>query len=76
MLGGGREKNMTHKRKRWIASWLTALPLVALGLHVYADVGVGDQAPMFESFNEDMQPVDMSDFIDGRPLVLAVGSAS
>ncbi len=41
-----------------------------------ADVVVNDDAPMFASFDEKMNPVDMRDLITGRPLVLAVGSAS
>ena len=41
-----------------------------------AEVGVGERAPLFVSLDENMQEVDMADFIDGRPLVLAVGSAS
>jgi hypothetical protein len=42
----------------------------------YADVGVGDTAPLFDTVNEDMDPVSMAELIDGRPLVLAVGSAT
>lgn len=34
------------------------------------------EAVLFDSVNEQMQPVSMADMIDGRPLVLAVGSAS
>jgi hypothetical protein len=41
-----------------------------------ADVGVGDEAPLYATYDENMNPVDMADLIDGRPLVLAVGSAS
>ena len=41
-----------------------------------AAVGVGDDGPMYASLDENMQPTDMADFIDGRPLVLIVGSAS
>jgi hypothetical protein len=36
----------------------------------------GEKAQLFSSVNEDLQPVDMKQLIDGRPLVLAVGSAS
>ncbi len=42
----------------------------------HADVGVGDEAPLFQTINENLEPVDMENMIDGRPLVLAVGSAS
>lgn len=41
-----------------------------------ADVAVGDDAPLFASVDEHMSPVDMADLIVGRPLVMAVGSAS
>ena len=36
----------------------------------------GEKARLFKSVNEDLQPVEMQALIDGRPLVLAVGSAS
>jgi hypothetical protein len=41
-----------------------------------AGSSVGDPAPMFISFNEVGELVDMADLIDGRPLVLATGSCS
>ena len=34
------------------------------------------EAILFDSINERNEPVSMADMIDGRPLVLAVGSAS
>ena len=43
---------------------------------VEAKVRKGDKAPMFKSIDENHQPVDMKDLINGKPLVLAVGSAS
>jgi hypothetical protein len=55
---------------------LSAAAALLLGSTALAEVGVGDDAPMFETFNEDMQPIDMADYIDGRPLALCVGSAS
>lgn len=55
---------------------LGSLGLVMASAAAYADVGVGDAAPMFQTINENLDPVDMDDLIDGRPLVLAVGSAS
>jgi hypothetical protein len=33
-------------------------------------------APLFATVDENMQPIDMADLIDGKPLVLTVGSAS
>ncbi len=46
------------------------------GGQVEAAIHPGEQAPLFSSVNENLQPVDMADTIKGRPLVLAVGSAS
>ena len=34
------------------------------------------QAPLFDSIDENLNPVSMADLIDGRPLVLAVGSCT
>lgn len=39
-------------------------------------VGDDELAPLFETVDENMQPIDMADLIDGKPLVLTVGSAS
>jgi len=35
-----------------------------------------EPAPLFRTVDENMQPIDMADLIDGKPLVLTVGSAS
>lgn len=66
------------KSKRLGSLRLTGMGLVVLGLagQAAADVGVGDAAPLFASIDENLQPVDMADLIQERPLVLAVGSAS
>jgi hypothetical protein len=37
---------------------------------------VGSPAPLFDSVNENLEPVSMADMIDGRPLVLLVGSCT
>ena len=34
------------------------------------------EAPLFDSIDENLNPVSMTDMIDGRPLVLAVSSCS
>jgi len=34
------------------------------------------QAPLFDSVDENMNPVSMADMINGRPLVLAVRSCT
>ena len=34
------------------------------------------QAPLFDSVDENLNPVSMADFIDGRPLVLGCGTCS
>jgi len=52
------------------------LMTLGIGGSARADVAVGDDAPLFESVDEHMNPVDMADLVVGRPLVLAVGSAS
>ena len=41
-----------------------------------ADLKVGQKAKLFQSVDENLQHVDMADLIDGRPLVLVVGSCS
>ena len=41
-----------------------------------ADLKEGQQAKLFKSIDENLKHVDMADLIDGRPLVLAVGSCS
>jgi len=39
-------------------------------------VNVGDVGPLFQTMDENMQPVDMAALIVDRPLVIVVGSAS
>jgi hypothetical protein len=41
-----------------------------------ADLKEGDQALLFTSVDENLDPVDMRDMTEGRPLVLVVGSCS
>jgi hypothetical protein len=53
-----------------------SLPLLLAGAPASAQVWIGDEAPLYQSTDENLQPVDMADLIDGRPLVIAVGSAS
>ncbi len=66
----------SHSQAGLVAG-VTGLMLVAgAALPARADVGVGDQAPLFQTLDENMQPVDMLDLTDGRPLVISVGSAS
>jgi len=43
---------------------------------VQEDIGLYQEAQLFKSLDEDLQPVDMQDLIDGRPLVLVVGSCT
>lgn len=54
---------------------VSGLFLLAAG-QVFADLSVGDDATLFQSIDENMEPVDMADMIDGKPLVLVVSSAS
>lgn len=68
---------MTSRTRLRIGLPNVGLLLVSLAAGpAVADVGVGDQAPMFASIDENLQPVDMAELILDRPLVLAVGSAS
>jgi hypothetical protein len=62
--------------QRRVVVGLSAAAALLLGSTALAEVGVGDSAPMFETVNEDMQPIDMADYIDGKPLAMCVGSAS
>jgi len=41
-----------------------------------ADLQEGQKAQLFRTVDENLQPVDMEKLIDGRPLVLIVGSCS
>lgn len=41
-----------------------------------ADLKVGQKAKLFQSVDENLQHVDMAKLVDGRPLVLVVGSCS
>ena len=48
-----------------------------VGAHIAgAQVGVGDQAPMFRGVDENMRLVDMAEFIDGTPLLFLYTSAT
>jgi hypothetical protein len=37
---------------------------------------LGPEAPLFDSIDENFNPVSMADLIDGKPLVLAVSSCT
>ena len=41
-----------------------------------ADLKEGQQARLFKSVDENLKHVDMAALVDGRPLVLMVGSCS
>jgi len=41
-----------------------------------AQLIVGTEAPLFDSVDENFNPVSMADKINGRPLVLAVSSCT
>ncbi len=60
---------------------LNILPALILGTMLptawaQRGVGPGDQAPMLVSVDQNMRRIDMSDMIDGTPLVLLYGSAT
>lgn len=63
--------------KRFLECAVCALVAVgALPATAEAKVRKGDRAPLFKSVDENLKPVDMKDMINGKPLVLVVGSAS
>ena len=64
------------KTKKTMASALVIGAFLLVSGPASAIVGVGDTAPLFQSLDENMQVVDMQDMIQGKPLVLLVGSAS
>ena len=59
---------------RHVSAGAAILALIACGPD--QGISVGQEAPLFAGFDQNMEPVDMADMIDGRPLVLIVGSAS
>ncbi len=67
---------MRDGNNRFLLAAVVGLALAAMVGQTIADHAVGDQATIFQSVNEDMEPVDMADMIDGKPLVLVVSSAS
>ena len=48
------------------------LPIVATN----SQTAMTTEAPLFNSIDENFNPVSMADMIDGKPLVLAVSSCS
>jgi hypothetical protein len=65
-----------HPRTMGTSTLALSLPLLLAGAPASGQVWTGDDAPLYRSIDENLQPVDMADMIDGRPLVLAIGSAS
>jgi len=57
-----------------ISTCVTVVLALAAAGPLTADVG--QRAPLFDSLDEHLNPVSMADMIDGRPLVLAVGSCT
>ena len=58
---------------------ITVLAVLLTGVcspPAWADLQVGQKAELFSTVNENLRPVDMARLIDGRPLVLLVGSCS
>ena len=67
---------MFQVRKRKLALVFGLLFLFGSTGMAAAAVGVGDTAPLFKSIDENKNPVDLANLINGKPLVIAVGSAS
>ena len=58
-------------------SWMPAVVVVAWSLTAAdGQLTLGVDAPLFDSVDENLNPVSMADMINGRPLVLAVGSCT
>jgi hypothetical protein len=55
------------------SSWAVVVLVLAWPCEVAKAQG---EAPLFDSVDENFNPVSMADLIDGRPLVLAVSSCS
>jgi len=57
---------------------IISLLFFSMGWHptARADLREGQKARLFEGIDEKLQPVDMANLIDGRPLVLIVGSCT
>ena len=65
------------KKFAWKISYLVfAFTLFWDHASALSDVGVGDQAIIFETIDENLNKVNMADLIKSKPLVLCVGSAS
>ena len=54
----------------FILSLMTGVPLAQ------TQVLPGEQAPMYRGVDENLNPVDMADFIDGTPLLFLYTSAT
>jgi len=48
----------------------------AVHSHAVPTSPAGGGAPLFESVDENLEPINMADMIDGKPLVLAVSSCT
>ena len=64
------------KSTRLKTAVLVAAAVFAVSQVALADLQVGQQATLFESIDENMEPSDMADMIDGKPLVLIVSSCT
>lgn len=67
---------MTGTHVRALASGGAALAVLTAAGVAEAQIQPGSDAPMFVTVDENLNTVDMRDLTDGRPLVLAIGSAS
>ncbi len=63
---------------KYNVSTLILIPTLVCGAQpIYAQgLEVGEDAVLFESWDENEQMVDMADMIDGKPLVLVTGSCT
>lgn len=63
---------MTHRSVAVLAVLLAGV----WSLPAWAELQEGEKAELFRTVDENLQPVDMAQLVDGLPLVLLVGSCS
>ena len=76
MSQGKHRSQAGSPRSRRPLRWLRGAAALLVAPGRAEAVNVGDVGPMFQTLDENLQPVDMTTLIDGKPLVIIVGSAS
>ena len=65
-----------NKRGLAVLRGLLMAVIFTVSQGAFAGVQVGGKAQMFVSIDENINPVDMNDYIDAKPLVLIVSSCT